>query len=228
MQDFSYDIRVSDRAKRLTIRILPKGRVEVVLPKKMPERFAHSFVESRASWIKKQLLLQQKKHEAKQIYTFETGERIPFLGTELTLSIAEKNTKTLAYRYGETLFVSCRDADKEKIRLAIHQWYKNQAKILFEREVRILADRLDVAVGKITIKNQKSLWGSCSRKGNLNFNWRLLLAPPQIVQYIVVHEVVHLIHHNHGEKFWSLVSRLCPQYQEYDGWLKQNGFLLDV
>lgn len=87
---------------------------------------------------------------------------------------------------------------------------------------------LGVTYGRITIRDQKTRWGSCSSKGNLNFTWKLILAPPEILDYVVVHELCHRLEMNHSERFWNHVRRVLPDYQERRAWLKKNGWLLDI
>lgn len=89
------------------------------------------------------------------------------------------------------------------------------------------AEIIGVTYGRITIREQKSRWGSCSSKGNLNFNWKLVLAPPEVLDYVVVHELCHRLQMNHSTAFWNEVERILPDYRERRKWLKENGWLLD-
>lgn len=90
------------------------------------------------------------------------------------------------------------------------------------------AGMLGVTYGRITIRDQKSRWGSCSSRGNLNFTWKLVLAPPEILDYVVVHELCHRLEMNHSAAFWAHVERILPDYQERRSWLKENGWLLEI
>ncbi len=98
-----------------------------------------------------------------------------------------------------------------------------QAAAVIPPEVEVLAQKIGVTYGKITIRHQRTLWGSCSESGNLNFNCLLMLCPDAVVEYIIIHELCHRKHMNHSKAFWAMVKRFCPQYAEQRRWLKENG-----
>lgn len=101
--------------------------------------------------------------------------------------------------------------------------YRRQAKQVFARKVAWYAQQLQVPYGTITIREQKTRWGSCSSQGNLNFNWRLILAPEPVLDYVVVHELAHRKEMNHSTRFWGIVEEMMPEYRQHRGWLKQYG-----
>lgn len=101
--------------------------------------------------------------------------------------------------------------------------YRNAAKEYFPKRVAYYAEIIGVSYGRIAIRDQKTKWGSCSGKGNLNFNWRLMLAPPKVLDYVVVHELCHRKEMNHSQKFWTLVEEYMPDYRQYRSWLNKNG-----
>lgn len=100
---------------------------------------------------------------------------------------------------------------------------RKRAKKALEKRCRFFAERMGVSYGRITVREQKTRWGSCSAKGNLNFNWKLILMPEEILDYLVVHELAHRIEMNHGPAFWRVVEREIPDYKERRAWLKENG-----
>ena len=101
-----------------------------------------------------------------------------------------------------------------------------RAKRIFPERTAYFALRMGVDYGRITIREQKTRWGSCSSKGNLNFNWKLILAPPEVLDYVVVHELCHLKEMNHSKAFWDEVGKVMPEYETYKLWLKENGWKL--
>ncbi len=103
---------------------------------------------------------------------------------------------------------------------------KERARDAFMRRTAYYAEQMGVSYGRISIRDQKTRWGSCSSQGNLNYNWRLILAPPEILDYVVVHELAHRRHMNHSAAFWGEVSRIMPDWQPRRDWLKRNGALL--
>ncbi|OGR98383.1 MAG: hypothetical protein A2V88_16125 [Elusimicrobia bacterium RBG_16_66_12] len=97
---------------------------------------------------------------------------------------------------------------------------------MFHERASFWAGRLGVTFGAVRVKGQRTLWGSCSRRGNLNFNWRLTLAPPEILDYVVVHELAHRLEMNHSPRFWAIVERHCPDHTTHRRWLRKNGSAL--
>ena len=114
-------------------------------------------------------------------------------------------------------------ADYEDRRWVLEQWYRRQAQIVIGEKAREFAALLGVSYAAVRIKDQRSRWGSCSGKGNLNFNWRILMAPEAVCDYVVIHELCHLVHMDHSERFWKLVESVCPDYRRCRAWLKEQG-----
>ena len=135
---------------------------------------------------------------------------------------------------GQKILVSGHDMEPQKVRLVLEGFYRKQAEEVFRDRVKYWhffleqqtrrADRIEL--GRIAVRNQKTRWGSCSSKGNINFNWRLLMAPGKVLDYVVVHELCHLAYMNHSGAFWGLVEELLPDYGERRRWLKENSRLL--
>lgn len=122
-----------------------------------------------------------------------------------------------------------RDAQKEnvqKLSALERQHLQNKACVVISRRVAYYAEKLGVSYGKITLRQQKTRWGSCAANGNLNFNWLLILAPPEVLDYVVVHELCHRREMNHSQVFWKEVEKILPDYQERQKWLKDNGWRL--
>ena len=122
-----------------------------------------------------------------------------------------------------------RDAQKEnvqKLSALERQHLQNKACVVIPRRVAYYAEKLGVSYGKITLRQQKTRWGSCSSEKNLNFNWKLILAPPEVLDYVVVHELCHLKEMNHSKAFWDEVWNVMPEYETYKLWLKENGWKL--
>jgi len=113
-------------------------------------------------------------------------------------------------------------------RAGMERRYREAAKEYFPKRADYYAQQLGVTYDRIRIANQKTRWGSCSSKGTLSFNWRLMLAPPKVLEYVVVHEVCHLKEMNHSPRFWKLVEKFMPDYKEYKKWLKENGNTLQL
>ncbi|MBP7634138.1 M48 family metallopeptidase [Candidatus Ozemobacteraceae bacterium] len=115
------------------------------------------------------------------------------------------------------------DRLKAEVRRMVENWLRAQAGRVLGERVRDLCRRHGLSIGTVTIKDTRSRWGSCSVRRNLNFNWRLVMAPPWVIDYLVVHETAHLDEMNHSDRFWRLVAQRCPDYRSHEAWLKTCG-----
>lgn len=152
--------------------------------------------------------------------------RIPLRGSErFAVSMVESKKNWIAVSVLKMQAVEPTPLQKEKSpsEKRLEAIYREAAKEYFPKRVSYFSHVLGVSYGKITIRDQKTRWGSCSSKGNLSFNWRLILAPPNILDYVVVHELCHRKEMNHSPRFWALVESVMPEYKEYRKWLKENG-----
>jgi predicted metal-dependent hydrolase len=212
-----YQIRRSDRARRIRVSVDGNGEVIVVLPRRSPERHAAEAVKQLTPWI-------ERRRRVVRQAAAEVGRApgtLPYLGETLTL--VPEPGRTRVQRRGDRLLVPDVDATA-----AIERWYRAQAR----REV---APRLDAAcrrAGKtysgLTIRGQKTRWASCSAKGAMSFNWRLLLAPPEILDYVVEHEVAHLTYMDHSPRFWKLLASRVPEWRTHSQWLRRYGPTLNL
>ncbi len=193
----------------------------VTLPRGIAKETGHAFVRSKARWIERTVSRQKKRAAARRIIRWATGELLPFLGRTLTLVVTPGNSRVSAFLRGDVLHVCC--AKQQDAARVGEEWYRRQALLFFEAEVERITKILGVTYGRIAIKQQSTLWGSCSKKGNLNFNRRLLFAPEEVARYVAVHECAHLVHLNHSPAFWSLVASLCPGHREHRTWLREQG-----
>lgn len=215
--DLPYRIRRSDRASRVRVSVDAQGDVEVVLPRRSPASAASAAVIELRPWIDRRLA----ESSAVRAAIAARGSTLPYLGTQLQLH-AERG-RTRVHRRGDTLLVP---ADAEQSPAAIERWYRRAA-------AKEIAPRLDAttrALGttytKLSIRGQRTRWGSCSASGAMSFKWRLLLAPAPVLDYVVWHEACHLRVMDHSPNFWALVRRHCPDYEEHRRWLRLQGSTL--
>jgi hypothetical protein len=212
-EEFAYDVRVSPRAQRIRVCVEADGRVEVVVPRRATRRDAEHAVEELRPWI------ERRRAEVNDVRARlgRTPGTVPYLGEELTL--VPQRGRTRAHRRDDRLLAPLGpEADA-----AIERWFRRQARAE-------IAPRLDVACAAIgreytalTIRNQRTRWGSCAASGAMSFNWRLLLAPPAVLEYVVWHEACHLLVMDHSPRFWALLERHLPGYREPQRWLRRNG-----
>jgi predicted metal-dependent hydrolase len=220
----SYRVRVSARARRISLRITPAAGLEVVLPRGASVARAEVFLREKSAWVLRTLERMRQSTPPKATQPLRSGRVLSFAGEPLTLRIqtGAPAGRFRAVRDGSILTLTVSDADEARVRAALVAWYRRQAPGIFAERLE-RCNRLGLPYGRVTIKEQKSRWGSCSHAGNLNFNWRLLLAPLPVLDYVVVHELCHLREANHGQRFWALVASLCPEYQQHRRWLRQHG-----
>jgi len=198
-----YSVRRSSRARRVRVSVEAERGVEVVLPRRAPEREAAAAIRELRPWIERRVA---ELDRARATVAARAGT-VPYLGQ--TLRLVGQPGRTRVHR-----------------RAALERFYRRAAR----QEV---GDRLDAACAQagttytqLTIRGQRTRWASCSRTGAMSFNWRLLLAPAPVLDYVVWHEVCHLEVLDHSPRFWSLLERRCPGSREQVRWLRRHGATL--
>ena len=161
---------------------------------------------------------------------YTEGATVPYQGRQIPLQLNRDHRKTIRVQlHNEQSFIInlpnnlSDEQSSETIRLALVRWMKNQAKLQAGLLIEKHAPRFALFPRSLKIKTQKSRWGSCGPHDDLNLNWLLMLAPPEVFEYVVIHELCHIKHKNHAQDFWQLVSRHDPDYQQHRRWLKQHG-----
>jgi predicted metal-dependent hydrolase len=207
--EIAYSVRRSDRARRVRVVVEPTGAVEVVLPRRAAQREAAAAVAELRPWIERRLTESQALRER----LAARGDGLPYLG-ELLRPRREPG-RTRAHRRGDVLLFGDR--------VQIERWYRRMARIEVEPRLDDAVAALGVSYRSVRIANQRTRWGSCSTTGAMSFNWRLLLGPPEILDYVVWHEACHLVHMDHSRAFWSLLERHRPDYRVARRWLRDHG-----
>jgi len=210
-------VRRSKRARRLAVRIPGHDdSVELVLPPRAPESDGLDFLKSRAGWVLERL------DRLPQRIPFIHGAEVPLGGEPHTLFYCPDMRAPVALE-GCRILVSGRP---EHMTRRLGDWLRQEAK----RQIAPLAHEKAAIIGaqvaRITIRDQKSRWGSCARGGRLSFSWRLVLAPPSVLNYVVAHEVAHIAEANHSPAFWHIVDRLTADRRAGRAWLRRHGLTL--
>lgn len=218
---FIAEIIRTSRRKTALIRV-EEGAVSVVVPASISVEKIDQLLVSKRLWIKEKMALQraQAPVTGKQ---FVSGEAFSYLGRNYRLKVTRGPFVPVKLLQGQ-LVVQMPEGSQQPymIRNALVRWYKRQALQKMRDKVKRYAPMVGVKPTGVAIKSFKSRWGSCTAKGELEFNWRIMLAPNRMVDYVVVHELCHLIHHDHSPEFWSEVWRVMPDYQECRNWLREN------
>ncbi len=216
MQGLEYSVRRSPRARRVRVTVDGERGIEVVLPKRAAEREAAAAIAELRPWIERRV---KELDRARATVAARHGT-VPYLGESLRL--VHEPQRTRAHRKDSELLVPC----GQQARAALERWYRRAARL----EVASRLDRACTLTGnsysQLTIRGQRTRWASCSRSGAMSFNWRLLLAPESVLDYVVWHEVCHLEVMDHSPKFWALLAGRCPDHKDQARWLRRNGATL--
>ncbi len=218
-KQINYSIRVNKLAKRIILKVSEDGEVKVTVSRKRLVKDGIRLAESKASWIYSHL----KRLERDKSFRMPITEQIMFLGDSYPVELAASSKLKLNFS-SDKFQVYLKDHNYEDIRGELKKFYIKEARKLLPKMV----DDLGYAqrINRIAIRGQKTRWGSCSSDRNLNFNWRLMMAPVTAVQYVVAHELAHLEHMDHSTRFWKAVEKMSPDYNWHRAWLKKNGKLL--
>jgi predicted metal-dependent hydrolase len=218
-----YPIRRSDRARRARINVSADG-VEVVVPRRMALRHVKPFVEEKRPWIERTLRRIREAEDAAAVRLVDGGS-VPYLGSDLALRVRVEPGRVRSHvaLRGEVLQVAVGAPGVEAVREALEGWYRRRARAEVAPRLDSACARAGTRYARLSIRAQRTRWASCSSQGAMSFNWRLLLAPPEILDYVVEHEVAHLEVLDHSDRFWRLLGSRSPAYRDHERWLRRNG-----
>lgn len=206
-------LRRSNRARRMTLRVSQiDGKVTLTLPDRASEREASAFLKTQRNW------LDRARSRVATPETVQIGGALPFEGRSYRI-VAGQTRRPLIV--DDTL-----RAPERGTAGAIKGWLKARARAVSLHRIEYHAARINRPVGRLSLRDTRSRWGSCSSDGNLMLSWRLIMAPPDVLDYVVAHEVAHLAEMNHSAAFWSVVAGLCPDYEAPRAWLRAEGTAL--
>jgi predicted metal-dependent hydrolase len=212
-----YDVRRSSEATKSRIDVDIQG-VTVVVPDSESIR-PEELLKENAAWVIEKKQRYDTYRENIPERNFEEGETFPYLGESHEIVVERRSSSRV--RDGKFRLAE-HHVEQTSVKRALETLYRRKARETFEDHVEEYADKIGVEFNKIEVRNQKTKWGSCSTNGTLGLNWRLMMAPPEIVDYVVVHELAHLQEPNHDNSFWSLVADYDPDYEEHARWLEEN------
>ncbi len=216
---------IRSKRKSFSIEINEKAELIIRAPLKASAKEINKLVEDKKKWITAKLTLMEEKNIQKVEKRFVEGEKFLFLGKEYPLSFSEK--VDFAFGFDKDRFI-LNQKHRGYARNLFHQWYRLQAKSIFPQRVQLFSSLTGIEYNRVKISEAEKRWGSCSSQKNLNFSWKLVMAPSQVIDYVIVHEIAHIIELNHSKRFWDLVERMYPDYKQYKGWLRDKGHLLDI
>ncbi len=219
---FTYEIKPSKRRKSVAITIDENGQIVVKTPLNYDTKLINTLIEKHSDWIKEKLKKFQRKDPKTVKRKFINGEGFLYLGDWFELKIQGNQNEPLIIK--DYFYLS--EKYKQNAKEVFINWYRKQAERIFVERINIYSKNLEVYPKKIKLSNAKKRWGSCSSKGYVNLNWRLVMAPIRVIDYVICHELVHLQEPNHSQKFWTKLKILMPDFEKQKEWLKENGHLL--
>lgn len=229
-RQIDYAVEYSPRAKRSRIRVNPAG-VAVTLPKGTEPGYAEDFLKRNEGWVLAQL---DYVSRAGSITITAPGSEVRAIllrGVETPVRIVEEESTRLyaiteqARKHIRIRVPRDRHADADR---ALELWLRREARKDIQAALRKYTKAMRVFYNRLYIMNQKTKWAGCSARNNLSFSWRLVMAPPEVLEYIVVHELAHLIERDHSTRFWLIVGSHCPGYLKHRDWLRDNEHRLRV
>ncbi len=221
-----YTLKRSRIARNIRFEIKQGEGLSIVLPRGYPVEQLPRIMEEKRNWILSRLSRFEENSASRSYKEKTDGNIIPFMGRSLKLSLAaadmESNVIALV---GDSLSVTF-NFRKENIDNLIKGWYRTQAENYIGERVPELSALCGVSCKKVTIRSQRTRWGSCSQKGNLSLNWKLIIAPPEVIDYVILHELLHIKEMNHSKRFWKLVDKYCPAWRDHRKWLRKASIRL--
>ena len=211
------------RSKRKTLSLSINENADLVV--RAPHRASYDeiqkFISEKSAWIdNKQRLI---KAQLEDNLNHHSSNKCLYLGSLYPLKIDNNSIEPISFN-GQMFTIT--NVNRERISLSLKSWYKKRFIEVALPRLSYFSDKYKLKVNQVRVKEQKTLWGSCSNKNNINLNYLLIMAPMKVIDYVIVHELVHTIHKNHSAKFWQKVETIMPNYKDARNWLKDNGYKL--
>lgn len=219
------------RSKRTTlcISIRDDEKVLVKAPLFLNEDKIREILEKKAEWILEKKKEVHKVQEKKISRNYENGSTLPYLGREYPMEIVIGKKASVSFEEEKFVIVlSEKKQDAESLKGLLKKWYKKQTLDMTTKRAADYARQMNVSVTSISIKSRKKQWGTCDNKGNLTFNWRLSMASPEAMDYVVVHELCHRQYMDHSKQFWGQVKQILPDYKRCQTWLEENSINMNL
>lgn len=221
--------RISGRARHIRLELQDRDTALLVIPRGCAPAIAREFAAEKRAWIDRKRRELAHRTPAVQPLRWDGSDRIPLQGESRPLMLREAAFRDRGVTLGERIEVRApaawRDAPARLRKLLVGE-LREEARYRAEHYLGEAIERLGQRPSGLRIGDQKTVWGSCAADGTLSLNWRLVMAPPDVFRYVVVHELCHLVHRNHSPRYWSLVARQLPGYRAQVNWLREHGALL--
>jgi predicted metal-dependent hydrolase len=224
---FVAEISRTDRAKSATIKV-EGGVVVVVVPRTLTQERIKRLLDDKKLWIQQKIALHPQTQVASE-KQYVSGEAYSYLGRNYRLKLTEGELTPIKLIQGRLTMSAPKASPESKlIKYALTSWFKHRAELKLREKIIRYSPIVGVETNGYKVKEFQSRWGSCTSRGRVDFNWKIIMAPNRVVDYVVVHELCHLKQHDHSPQFWKLVGSIMPDYLESKEWLRVNGARLVV
>ncbi|MGB9907201.1 MAG: M48 family metallopeptidase [Candidatus Saccharicenans sp.] len=224
MPEIKFRLIRSNR-RTVALEVNDQGDLIVRAPNRLELSAIKSILRSHRRWIARKLSEVERRRQLLRPKRFVEGENFLYLGREFPLLISHEARPALRFT-GQSFILSSRW--KRQAREIFQKWYRKQAQAYLSDRVMKMAASNGFRFKKFRLSSARTRWGSCSAKRTISLTWRLILAPPEIIDYVIIHELAHTREKSHSPDFWKLVAGLRPDYRQRRRWLKQNGFMLNI
>ena len=227
MDGFAFPVEVVRTNRKRSASIQLEGDlVKVRVPKSLSDSRIRDLISRRTVWIRAKLK-EQSEQPVPKPREYVSGEAFPYLGKNYRLKVITGQNPSIKLKHGYLVATVPAGKPRQKaVRGLIENWYQSHAGIRLREKTERLAKIVGVSPSSVSVKSYKSRWGSCSGQGDISYNWQIILAPHRIVDYVVVHELCHLLEHNHSPRYWQHVERYVPDWKDCRDWLKANPVII--
>jgi hypothetical protein len=221
-QTISYTIKRSHRAKYVRLEVGSGTGLTVVIPKSYKLDRLPDLLRGKSRWILGKLAKYGQVRPLSAEKELKSGDTIPYLGRNLEVVVQQNRRNASSVKLARKRIIVGLAPGNDKLDLVLEQWYRMQAAKLIRQKAAKIGAHSGLTYDRLIIRRQKTRWGSCSQMGNLSFNWKLIMAPEPVIDYVIIHELAHLKEMNHTKSFWQLVARHCPRWRQHRKWLKDH------
>jgi len=228
-----YCISENKKAKHVKL-VMDINGLKVVKPVKVKLDRVEELLKSKSNWIYKHYTDFESMKREEYNRKWESGERVLYRGKKYNIRVFTHKNKNTTVNFNGKRFEIFVDESAEEgnrnalIEGAFKKWYVRVAHESIKERLDYFSKVIGISYNTMRIKEQKTCWGSCSKKGNLNFNWKLIMSPQWVIDYVIIHEICHLRYLNHSKEYWSMVGLYMPEYKKAQEWLKKNGLGLTL
>lgn len=221
-QGFKIEVRRRPYQRTLSLRVPAPGFLRVSCSQRLALREIFSFIEEKRGFIEAREQEWRNQLSRASVQKFANGEKCLFLGEERCLDIREHTGRGRAELKGDQLLLKVPSLEPCHIQETLIRFYKKAGRNYLSHLVKVQSEKMGLFPRALSFRSQRTRWGSCSSQGKISLNWRLIVAPSEVAEYVVIHELAHLRHPNHSQQFWSLVENFSPDYRRHKKWLGEN------